>query len=145
MVARRHAHRVRDDDGESVVLLCERPHEDVPASSGPNIDVLSKAFDEDPILLDWGGRHLLLRRRAHVLAPLSHGPRDESVFETDEGCRWEIPGAFTFTSDFRRTAFLTSAADTFPEIATADVATMSPRPLTDLGAQLKDWTLGASK
>jgi dipeptidyl aminopeptidase/acylaminoacyl peptidase len=117
----------------------------VPASGGPNIDVLSKAFDEDPILLDWGvdGIYFSAAERTYShLYRMDPATKAFSKLTKDAG---GIPGAFTFTSDFRRTAFLTSAADTFPEIATADVATMSPRPLTDLGAQLKDWTLGASE
>ena len=117
----------------------------VPASGGSNIDVLSKAFDEDPILLDWGADGIYFSAAERTYSHLYRlDPATKAFSKLTKDARG-IPGAFTFTSDYRRTAFLTSSADTFAEIATADVATMSPRTLTDLGAQLKDWTLGTSE
>jgi dipeptidyl aminopeptidase/acylaminoacyl peptidase len=117
----------------------------VPVSGGSNIDVLTKAFDEDPNLLDWGADGIYFSAAERTYSHLFRiDPATKALSKLTKDARG-IPGAFTFTSDFRRTAFLTSSADVFPEIATADVATMSTRTLTDLGAQLKDWTLGTSE
>jgi dipeptidyl aminopeptidase/acylaminoacyl peptidase len=114
-------------------------------SAGGQIDVLTKTFDEDPILLEWGadGIYFSAAERTYShLYRLDPATRSSSKLTKDPR---GIPVGFTFTSDVRRAAYLTSSADAFPEIAVADVATMSPRALTDLGAQLKDWTLGTSE
>jgi dipeptidyl aminopeptidase/acylaminoacyl peptidase len=114
-------------------------------ASGPSIDVLTKTFDEDPILLDWGADGIYFSAAERTYSHLYRiDPATKSFSKLTKDARG-IPGGFTFTSDFSRTAFLTSSADTFPEVAAADVATMSPRTLTDLGAQLKDWSLGTSE
>ena len=76
----------------------------VPASGGSNIDVLSKRSMRTPFFWMGSGRHLLLRRRAHVLAPViasTPRPRRSKLTKDARGI-----GRIHVHVGFRRTAFL---------------------------------------
>jgi dipeptidyl aminopeptidase/acylaminoacyl peptidase len=116
----------------------------IPAGGG-TIDVLSKSFDEDPQLLAWGPDGIYFGASERTYAHLYRlDPATKAVTKLTRDARG-MPFGFSFTKDFRSAAFVESAADRFAEIAVADVATMTPRRLTDLGTQLKDWALGPSE
>ncbi|MGH3119018.1 MAG: prolyl oligopeptidase family serine peptidase, partial [Gaiellales bacterium] len=116
----------------------------IPAAGGA-IEVLSKAFDEDPQLLDWGPDGVYFGASERTYAHLYRlDPATKAVTKLTRDVRG-MPVSFSFTRDFRTAAFVASSADRFAEIAVADVAAMTSRTLTDLGAQLKDWTLGRSE
>jgi dipeptidyl aminopeptidase/acylaminoacyl peptidase len=115
------------------------------AAGGGAIDVLSKGFDEDPQLLAWGPDGIYFGASERTYAHLYRlDPATKTVTKLTRDPR-AIQSGFSFTKDFRSAAFIESAANRFAEIAVADVATMVPRWLTTLGAQLKDWTLGPSE
>ncbi len=116
----------------------------IPAGGG-TIDVLSKSFDEDPQLLAWGPDGIYFGASERTYAHLYRlDPATKAVTKLTRDARG-MPFGFSFTKDFRSAAFVESAADRFAEIAVADVAMMTPRRLTDLGTQLKDWALGPSE
>jgi dipeptidyl aminopeptidase/acylaminoacyl peptidase len=115
------------------------------AAGGGAIDVLSKGFDEDPQLLAWGPDGIYFGASERTYAHLYRlDPATKAVTKLTRDPRG-IQSGFSFTKDFRSVAFTESAANRFAEIAVADVATMAPRWLTALGAQLEDWTLGPSE
>jgi dipeptidyl aminopeptidase/acylaminoacyl peptidase len=116
----------------------------IPAAGGP-IEVLSNAFDEDPQLLAWGPDGIYFGASERTYAHLYRlNPATKAVTKLTGDPRG-MPFSFSFTKDFKTAAFVASAADRFAEIAVADVAAMTPRTLTDLGDQLKEWTLGPSE
>jgi dipeptidyl aminopeptidase/acylaminoacyl peptidase len=116
----------------------------VPAGGG-TIDVLTRGFDEDPSLIAWSpdGVYFSASERtwahlyridvsAKTVARIPHDPQ-------------AIAFGFSFSKDFKRTAYVASSATQYPEVFVADLPTMNPKKLTDLGRQIESWRLGASE
>ncbi len=116
----------------------------VPARGGA-VEPLTAGFDEDCGLLDWGpdGIYFSASRRTasglHRLDPSTR--RVTPRGHTSES----IATGFSLDAGFANVAFVGSDATRYPEIYAAPLATMTPRRLTDMGAQLAGWRLGTSE
>ncbi len=116
----------------------------IPAGGGA-IDVVTKAFDEDPQLLAWAPSGIFFAASQKTWAHLFRVDPATKTFERLGATVETILSGFSFAKDFGTTACLVSDAGSYPEVAIAPVATMSPRRLTTLGAQLDGWALGTSE
>lgn len=115
----------------------------VPAGGGA-VEVLTKAFDEDPSLVAWGRPGIFFaapQRTASHLFRLDPATREA----TRLGPEGAILSSYSFTRDFGTVAYLYSDARTYPEIAVAPADSLNGRLLTRLGAQLDGWTLGTTE
>jgi dipeptidyl aminopeptidase/acylaminoacyl peptidase len=114
----------------------------VVAASGGTPAVLSDSFDEDPSIVAWGPRGIYLfglQRTWSYLFLLD--PEARSV--TRVGPSGEsIASGFTFSRDYSTVAYVASDRTALPDVYVAPVATLAPKKVTDLGAQIRDWTIG---
>ena len=114
----------------------------VGADGGP-VRSISDAFDEQPSIVAWkaGGVYFtgLLKTRVQVtrvdpatgrLTLISTGPAGSD---------------FTLTKDGRMAALTIATAEQLAEVHVTDVGKWAPRKLTDMTAQVKDWTLPKSE
>lgn len=118
----------------------------VPAAGGP-VDVLTRAFDEDPNLIAWseGGIYFSATERTYALL-YRLDPRTKAITRLPHDPQ-AIAGGFSFSKDYSRVAYVHSSASTYPEVFVADLKedVVNPKKLTDLGAQVADWELGTSE
>ncbi|HLV96871.1 MAG TPA: S9 family peptidase [Candidatus Acidoferrales bacterium] len=116
-----------------------------PATAASDVRDLTAKFDEDARPVDWGPGGIyfeaLHRTNAHAfrLDPQSLQIR-----------RITAPDAFflegvSFTKDFKTMAFTADDATHLSELYVSPVARFSPRKLTDMTAQVKDWNLGSTE
>lgn len=121
----------------------------IPASGG-SIDILTRAFDEDPALIAWGPEGLFFwsaeRTGAHLFRL---DPARKTIAKLPHDAN-AISLGFTFSRDFSRTAYVSSSAKEYPDVFVADLPrgnakAMSAQKLTNLGKQLDEWALGASE
>jgi dipeptidyl aminopeptidase/acylaminoacyl peptidase len=116
----------------------------IPADGG-TIDVLSKRFDEDPFLLDWGPDGIYFSASDRTTAHLYRlDPATKSTTRLAHDPR-TISTGFSFTRDFKTVSHLNSSADSFSEVFVTDLATLRPTKISNLGAQLDGWALGPSE
>ena len=114
----------------------------VGADGGP-VRSISDAYDEQPSIVDWKSDGVyftgLMKTRPQVtrvdpatgrLTLISTGPAG---------------GDFTLTKDGRMAAMTIATAEHLSEVHVTDVAKWTPRKLTDMTAQVKDWTLPVSE
>ncbi len=115
-------------------------HVAVVSAAGGAIEDLSAAFDEDPSIIKWTSRGILMSASAHTWSYLyALDPATKKVTRFAPADAWN-GSAFTVSNDASTVAFTASDAATFPEIYVAPLATMKPRKLTDMGAQASAWS-----
>ena len=116
----------------------------IPAKGGP-IDVLTRSFDEDASPLAWAPDGIYFsasdRTWAHLYR-LDAATKHVTKLPHDPHA---IASGFTFSKDFKRTAYTASSATEYPEVFVADLPTMNVKKLTTLGSQLDGWLLGTSE
>jgi len=103
---------------------------------------LTANFDEDPQLVDWGPDGIYFgayQKTSQHLFRLN--PTTRAI------TRITAPDAFnleevSFTQDFSSMAIIAEDAAHMAEVFVTPVARFTPRQLTDMTAQVKDWTLG---
>ncbi len=116
-----------------------------PATSPADVQDLTAKFDEDPRPIDWSPAGIYFsafqKTSSHLfrLDPKSH-----------EVTRITAPEAIvledgSFTRDFKTVAFLAEDATHMAEVYVSSLDSFSPRKLTDMTAQVKDWTLGTAE
>jgi dipeptidyl aminopeptidase/acylaminoacyl peptidase len=113
----------------------------VPASGGA-IRSVSDRFDEQPGLIDWAPSGIFfsgLERTTSRLYRLNPATGDVTTLTPGAG---GAPSGFSFTQDFSSVAYVSSDAESFPEVWVAPASTMQGRPLTSFGVQIKDWKVG---
>ncbi|HSL20812.1 MAG TPA: S9 family peptidase [Vicinamibacterales bacterium] len=116
----------------------------IPAAGGP-IDVLTRAFDEDPSLIAWSPDGIYFSAAERTWAHLYRlDPASRQVTRLPHDPQ-AVAAGFSFSRDFRRTAYVSSGAAQYPEVFVADLPAMNAKKLTDLGAQLGGWALGRSE
>jgi dipeptidyl aminopeptidase/acylaminoacyl peptidase len=121
---------------------------EVPAEGGP-VTPLTRDFDEDCGLIDWGRDGIYFVASLRTASALHRvDPATRTVTRLSPGDGF-VAGAFSFDAAFGNVAFVGSDPAHYPEICVAPVAgpgaTMTPRRLTDLGGQLAGWRLGRSE
>jgi dipeptidyl aminopeptidase/acylaminoacyl peptidase/ketosteroid isomerase-like protein len=108
--------------------------------------VLTAAFDESPSLHAWGPDGLYFSalhgtaRRLYRLAPSGKAP--ERLGASGAPANVHPGGGYTFSADFKTTAFLHAGPDEMPEVCTAAPGDLVPKCLTDFGKQLHGFRLG---
>jgi dipeptidyl aminopeptidase/acylaminoacyl peptidase len=115
------------------------------ATSPADVRDLTSKFDEDPQPIDWGPDGIyfvaLQRTSSHAfrLDPQSGGiqriTKPDSFFL----------GGVSFTRDFKTAAFTAADGTHLSELFVSAVSDFSPRKLTDMTAQVRDWMLGTSE
>lgn len=112
----------------------------IPASGGrPRI--LTESFDESPGLLDWatdGIYFVSLQKTSSHLFRLKPGT---GAIEQVSG-PWNFGASqFSFTSDFKQTAFIGAGPNDYAEVYISTLAPFQPKKLTAMTDQLKDFHL----
>jgi dipeptidyl aminopeptidase/acylaminoacyl peptidase len=116
-----------------------------PATTPMDVQDLTAQFDEDPRITDWGPDGIyfegLQKTSAHLFRV---NPK------TKEIARMSSPDAYylddvSFTKDFKTLGIAAQDATHLTEIFVSAAQKFSPRQLTDVTAQVKDWNLGSAE
>jgi dipeptidyl aminopeptidase/acylaminoacyl peptidase len=113
-----------------------------PATVPSNVHDMAANFDECPNLLDWGpgGIYFSAYQKTSVQI-FGVNPQAGDIHQITSPDARVIEGA-SFTKDSRRMAFVSEDASHMPELYISSVAAFSPKKLTDMTAQVRDWNLG---
>jgi dipeptidyl aminopeptidase/acylaminoacyl peptidase len=114
-----------------------------PATRSSDVNDLTAAFDEDPYLIDWGPDGIYfaaLQKTASHLFRIN--PQTKTITRVTAPDDYGI-GSISFTQDFKTIAFTANDTTHIPEVFISPIASFTPRKLTDINAQLIDWTLGS--
>jgi dipeptidyl aminopeptidase/acylaminoacyl peptidase len=115
------------------------------AATGGVPEPLTRDFDEDCGLIDWGADGIYFSASIRTGSFLHRlDPATGRITRLGPPGAW-AGSAFSFDKDFRNVAFLASDPRHYPEIGVAPLTTMAPRILTDLGRQLAGWKLGTAE
>ena len=120
-----------------------------PGGTSPR--VLTKAFDEDPILVDWSkaGIHFFASQRTWVYL-FTVDPRGTTITKHSVRDTWMGSG-FSITPDGSTVAFVGSTPTEFPDVYIAPMwgprdadfasrgVTMAAKKVSDTGAQIASW------
>jgi dipeptidyl aminopeptidase/acylaminoacyl peptidase len=113
----------------------------IPAAGGA-IRSISDRFDEQPGLIDWAPSGIYFSGMERTVSRLYRLNPTTGEFTAVTPASLGAPSGFNFSSDFTTVAFVSGSAQQFPEVSIAPVATIQPRALTSLGAQIRDWKVG---
>ena len=116
----------------------------VPAAGGA-IEPLTRDFDEDCSLVDWKPNGVFFAASWRTGSYLYQAHPDGSELRSVPGTADLAASGFSLNADGTAFAFVGGSAATYPEIYAAPVAAGKPRRLTQLGDQLRGWTLGSSE
>ena len=109
------------------------------APGGVSPRVLTKAFDEDPNLVDWtpAGIHFAASQRTWSYL-FTVDPKGEKITKHAVRDNW-IGGGFSITPDGASVAFVGSSPTDFPDVYVAPIATMAAKKVSDTGTQIASW------
>jgi dipeptidyl aminopeptidase/acylaminoacyl peptidase len=116
-----------------------------PATRPADVQDLTAKFDEDPSLQEWspaGIYFVALQRTSSHLFRLDPTTREIVRITSPDGFNLDD---VSFTKDFSTFALTAEDATHMSEIYVSSSATFAPRKLTDMTAQVKDWTLGTEE
>jgi dipeptidyl aminopeptidase/acylaminoacyl peptidase len=106
---------------------------------------LTAKFDEDPSPVGWGpdGIYFTAYQKTNVdLFRTNPQTGDIRQITSPESLVIE---AVSFTRDFGSMAFVTEDASHMTELYVSSIASFSPKKLTDMTAQVKEWNLGRAE
>jgi len=116
-----------------------------PAKLPADVQDLTAKFDEDPRIIDWGTGGIYFQAQqktaTHVFCL---NPQTREVARVTAPDAWTVDDV-SFTRDFKTMALTAEDATHMAEIFVSPVAPFSPRKLTDMTAQVRDWTLGTAE
>jgi dipeptidyl aminopeptidase/acylaminoacyl peptidase len=112
----------------------------VPSAGGAG-RVLTESFDEDPGLIDWSPDGIYFVSQQKTYSHLFRLNAATGAIERVTSPADIIASQFSFTRDFRQSAFISAAANAYPEIFVSDLKQFAPRRLTAMSDQLKDFRL----
>jgi Tol biopolymer transport system component len=111
------------------------------ASDGGTPSVLTRDFDEVPSLIDWGPDGIYFTARQKTAAHIYRlDPASRSVRRISGPDDFYIVGA-SFTKNFEAMAAIGAEPNHFAEVFVSPTAGFSPRYLTDMASQWKEYTL----
>jgi dipeptidyl aminopeptidase/acylaminoacyl peptidase len=113
----------------------------VPAAGGMPKSI-TDGFDEIPSVVEWlpsGIYFSALQKTASHLFRLDPSTGTVARVSAPDDL---MGGSFTLSKDGRRVAYTAGSAKALPEVFVSDVASFSPRALTDIGAQASQFVLG---
>jgi dipeptidyl aminopeptidase/acylaminoacyl peptidase len=115
------------------------------ATTPADVRDLTSKFDEDPRPIDWGpdGICFVALQRTNVHA-FRLDPQSAEIRRITAPDTFFI-GGVSFTKDFKTIAFTEADGAHLSEVYVSSTADFSPRKLTDMTAQVKDWTLGTTE
>lgn len=102
--------------------------------------VLTEGFDEDAGLIAWSTDGIYFSGLQKTSAHLFRVNATKAI-EQISGPGSYTASQFSFTSDFKRVAFLGANANGYPEVATSAMKPFQPKPLTTMSDQLKEFRL----
>ena len=116
-----------------------------PAKVPADIRDLTAKFDEDPNLVDWGPDGIYFQAFQKTSSRLFRlNPLTREITQITDPSIGSVDST-SFTRDFRTLAFSVDDSTHMTEVFVSAVAPFSPRKLTDMTAQVRDWTLGTAE
>ena len=114
----------------------------VPADGG-SARVLTREFDENANLIDWGPDGIYFSASQKTNAHVFHlDPGSGATRRITGPEQFWAPGA-SFTKDYRTMAAVGAAPNRFPEVLVSPTENFVPRYLTDVASQWKDFHLAS--
>jgi dipeptidyl aminopeptidase/acylaminoacyl peptidase len=112
----------------------------VPADGGKPV-VLTEKFDEHPFLVKWGKDGIYFAAMQRTNSHLFRIDPEAKVVERLTGTNAVPSNAakYSLTDNCGQVAFVQGDAEHYPEVCVSTVKTYSPKRLTNLGEQLKDF------
>ena len=112
----------------------------VAADGGP-ARILTQDFDEDANLIDWAADGIYFAAAQKTNAHLFRlNPETRAIVRISQPEQFSISGA-SFTKDHRTLAATGAAPNHFSEVFMSPTSDFTPKPLTDLSAQWKEFHL----
>lgn len=102
---------------------------------------VTPSFDEDANLIDWGPDGIYFSARQKTNAHIYRVDPQGKAVQRLSGPDQFVMADASFTKDHRMMAGVGAAPNQFPEVLLSPVEAFSPRPLTDVSAQWKDFQL----
>jgi len=113
-----------------------------PATTPADVRDVTAKFDEDPYLIDWGPDGIYFAAEQKTNAHLFRAnPQTGGIQRITSPDILLVEGS-SFTTDFKTLAFTSEDATHMEELYVSRVSPFAPKKLTDMTAQVKDWTLG---
>ena len=113
-----------------------------PATTTADVRDLTGTFDEDAQAIDWGPDGIYFAANqttnAHVFRVNPASLQIERISSPDT----MLVEDASFSKDFKTAAFISESATQMGELYVTAVSNFAPKKLTDITAQVKDWTLG---
>src|SRR5262249_36873884 len=114
----------------------------VPAEGGTP-RVLTEKFDEDPGLITWSPSGIYFGGLQRTYAHLFKLDPATAAIQRVSGPDKMVFSQFSFDKDFKRTAFVGADATHYGEVLLSDLSPFQPKPLTEMGEQLKGFRLAS--
>jgi dipeptidyl aminopeptidase/acylaminoacyl peptidase len=116
-----------------------------PAMTVADIADLSSAFDEDPNVLEWCPSGLYFRASQRTASHLFRlDPKSGRITRVTSPDNF-IASGISLSKDCSTAAVSSGDAAHLTEIYVSPVDSFAPRKLTDMSAQVRDWTLGSEE
>jgi dipeptidyl aminopeptidase/acylaminoacyl peptidase len=110
-------------------------------SEGGSSAVLTESFDEEPGLLAWSPEGIYFSSQQKTYAHLFRlNPATKAVERVSNPTRL-VASQFSFTPDFKQTAFVAASANDYAEVFVSALKPFEPKRLTAMSDQLKDFRL----
>ncbi len=113
----------------------------VVAADGGTPHLLSEAFDENPGLIAWSPDGIYFSGAQKTYAHLFRLNPSTKAIDTVSQPAKLVYGQFSFTRDFKQTAFLKQDDKDFAEVCVSNVNSFQPKQLTAMSEQIKDFKL----
>jgi Tol biopolymer transport system component len=115
----------------------------VVSAEGGAVRSVSDAFDEQPSIVDWRAEGIYFTGMQRTQAQVFRA--DVASGKITRISMGPAGSDFTMTKDGRMAALTIATAEHVGEIFVTELGKWAPRKLTDLSAQVKDWTLPTSE
>jgi dipeptidyl aminopeptidase/acylaminoacyl peptidase len=116
-----------------------------PATTPGDVTDLTAQFDEDPRIADWGPEGIyfegLQKTSAHLFRV---NPKTKEIARVSAPDTYFLDDV-SFTRDFKTLGLAAQDAAHLTEIFVTGAQKFAPRQLTDMTAQVKDWSLGSAE
>jgi dipeptidyl aminopeptidase/acylaminoacyl peptidase len=114
----------------------------VPADGGAP-KVLTASFDEDPQLLAWGAEGIYFAAAQKTWSHLFRLDPASGAIKKVSSPDDRSDSGFSFSSDYKHTAFISGWAGHYPDIFVSPVTAFAPNKITAMSDQLKNFHLAS--
>lgn len=116
-----------------------------PAKIPADVRDLTAKFDEDPGLIDWGPEGIYFQAQQKTTGHLFRlDPATAKITRITQPDAYYLAGV-SFTKDFKTMAIAGDDSTHMVELFVSSTDQFSPRKLTDMTAQVANWTLGTAE